>query len=665
MIALLLAVAAPEEIIVTGRGLDRDEIGDVVVIPRDRLLNRANRSLENIFGDVGGVQGFRRSDSRSSHPTSQSITLRGLGGNASSRALLILDGVPQADPFGGWVAFPAYSVDRLGSVRVTRGGGSAIWGQGALAGTVELDSATPDEAAPFNASLAYGSRESLDARAGLLQGSASRFVVASAAFARGAGFIPIVAEDRGTADRRAPYRQASGFLRGVTRIGAMTELQANLLTFDDRRDRGLANTDNHSLGIDGSLRLVGRGERRWSLLFYVQRRRFDSEFSSVDAARSASALVLDQHVPSNGWGGRGELWIAAGHALIGADLRGVSGETHEQFQFVGGQATRQRIAGGRSLTTGAFLEASAGQGPFRATLAARLDHWAISDGSLAERQLASGMTTLTRFRDRSGWVPTGRMALRWEAVSTVTLNASAYRGWRLPTLNELYRPFRAGADATAANASLDPETLLGAEVGVALKPTPQVKASLTLFTARLDGAIANVTIAHGPGVFPGVGFVSAAGNFRRRENLDSIHSRGVELDLQGKAGMIQLGLSYALVDARVRDDGLGAALNGRRPVQVPRHQLTASADWDGPKGIDAGLRARFVSTQYEDDLNSRRLASAFTVDAHASGRIARHVRLTLRGENLFDARVEATVSERGEVERATPRAIWAEFGFSL
>ncbi len=30
------------------------------------------------------------------------------------------------------------------------------------------------------------------------------------------------------------------------------------------------------------------------------------------------------------------------------------------------------------------------------------------------------------------------------------LRAAAYRGWRLPTLNELYRPFRAGADATAA-----------------------------------------------------------------------------------------------------------------------------------------------------------------------------------------------------------------------
>ena len=665
MIALLLAVAAPQEIVVTGRGLDRADSGDVVVIPRERLLGRANRSLDNILGDVGGVQGFRRSDARSAHPTSQSITMRGLGGNASSRALLVLDGVPQADPFGGWVAFPAFSAERLGTVRVTRGGGSAIWGSGALAGTVELDSVTPDDAAPLDASLGYGSRGSVDARASLLHGSNSGFMFASGAFARGDGFVPIVREDRGPADRRAPYRQGSGFVRGVIRIGAATELQANLLAFDDRRDRGLANTDNHSRGIDGSLRLVGRGSRRWSLLAYVQRRRFDSQFSSVDTARTASTLVLDQYaVPSTGWGGRGELRILP-QILIGADLRGVSGETRERFRFVAGQPTRQRVAGGRTLTAGAFAEASLGDGPLRASLAARLDRWTIRSGSLVERLIAGGSVRRSAFPDRSGWVPTGKVALRWAASPAISLGASAYRGWRLPTLNELYRPFRAGADATAANALLDPETMVGAEIGATLKPAPQVTAKLTLFAARLDDAIANVTIARGPGVFPGVGFVSAAGSYRRRENLDAIRSRGVELDLDGKTGSLGLRLSYALVDAKVRDGAIGAAFDGRRPVQVPRHSLTASADWDGPNGINAGLRARFVSAQFEDDANRRRLASAFTIDGHATARIGRHVRLTLRAENLLDARVEATVSERGDVERATPRALWAEVGFSL
>ena len=64
-----------------------------------------------------------------------------LGGNASSRALILLDGVPMSDPFFGYIPFSALAPERLESVRVTRGGGSGPFGSGALSGTIELESA--------------------------------------------------------------------------------------------------------------------------------------------------------------------------------------------------------------------------------------------------------------------------------------------------------------------------------------------------------------------------------------------------------------------------------------------------------------------------------------------------------------------------------------------
>ena len=100
----------------------------------------AKPELDQLLKDVPGVQLFRRSDARSGHPTSQGITLRALGGNASSRALLVLDGVPQSDPFGGWVNWPAYDPGSLADIRVVRGGGSVANGPGALAGTIEMTS---------------------------------------------------------------------------------------------------------------------------------------------------------------------------------------------------------------------------------------------------------------------------------------------------------------------------------------------------------------------------------------------------------------------------------------------------------------------------------------------------------------------------------------------
>src|SRR5918997_5151819 len=167
---LLLAVSlaaqpAPEPVIVvTGQGLGAargEDVYDVVAIERERLANSPSNRLEDVLRDVPGFQQFRRSDARSANPTSQGATLRALGGNASSRALLVLDGVPQSDPFGGWLSWPAYDPWRLGAVRVVRGGGSGVNGPGALAGTIELISAAPDELRPVGASMAYGSRNSI------------------------------------------------------------------------------------------------------------------------------------------------------------------------------------------------------------------------------------------------------------------------------------------------------------------------------------------------------------------------------------------------------------------------------------------------------------------------------------------------------------------------
>jgi outer membrane receptor protein involved in Fe transport len=658
--------AVGDPIIVTGRGLTEhraDLAYDVVTISRARILQSASGRLEDVLRDVGGVQSFRRSDSRSSNATNQSITLRGLGGNATSRALLILDGVPQSDPFGGWISFPAYATDRLGAIRITRGGGSALWGAGALGGTVELDSATPDQLATLIARAAYGSYDSRDTRAAVTLKGRSSFITVSGALATGDGFTPIVEDRRGPVDHAAPYRQASGAIRAVTALGATVELQANLSAFDDRRNRGASFTDNRGRGTDGSLRLVGKGKARWSLLVYGQRRRFTNQSAAINAARTSSTLTLDQYaVPSTGWGARAELVPISGDVelRLGADLRAVRGETREFYQYVAGAATRRRAAGGRSITEGAFADVTVTSGVFTANLSGRLDRWAISHGRLFEETLAGARLTDTGFTDRVGWEPTGRAAVAVRAGGGVTVRAAAYRGWRLPTLNELYRPFRAGADATAANATLSPERLTGAEAGIDWSLSSQARAHLTLFTGRLGGAIANVTIAQGPGVFPGVGFVTAAGSYRRRENLDAILTRGAELGFDLIHRPWEMHLSYAYDDARVSDNGAGRALDGLRPAQTPEHQASGTIGWTSPHEQRLSLTAREISSQFEDDLNQRTLAPALTFDATASTPIGRRFTIGLRGENLFDKRVEAAIASDGTVERALPRTLWLE-----
>ena len=259
------------------------------------------------------------------HGTEIVENLRGLGGNASSRALLILDGVPQADPFGGWVSWPGYDALNLASIRVRRGGGQPSVGAGAISGVIELDSL--QRPGDYDLSAAYGSRNSVDAKASGIFGVGEGHISASASYARGDGFSPVVARQQGSVDRGAEYQQAGLALRAVAPLSENTEIQANLRAFTDERDRGFDFSDNENSGADASIRIVNRNPDgwQWSALGYLQIRDFRARFGSVAADRNSVRLVFEQFsVPSTGLGARFEVRPPVGDKAelrIGGDWR--------------------------------------------------------------------------------------------------------------------------------------------------------------------------------------------------------------------------------------------------------------------------------------------------------------------------------------------------------
>jgi vitamin B12 transporter len=628
-------------------------------------IGNVSERLESALLKVPSMQQFRRSDARSANPTSQGVTLRGLGGNASSRALLVLDDVPQADPFGGWVSWPGYDALELRSVRVRSGAGHPGFGPGALAGIIELNSFQAGKQARATAS--YGSRNSLDVRALYATPLGNGSINSGFTYARGDGFIPIISSQRGAVDTSAKYEQAGLALRGVAPLSEQLELQASLRAFTDRRNRGLAFSDNSNGGADASLRLVQRYSRwQWSATAYAQLREFSSQFGAVPTDRSVVTPTLDQFAtPSTGNGLRFEVRPPLGEAVelrLGSEWRRTNAITKERFTFVAGVPTRLRSAGGETDSYGGFGEASLKVGDnFTLSTGGRLDRWQIDNGFRREINIGGSVRSDERFVDRSGSEWTWRGGFGWDDGSGLTFKGSAYRGWRLPTLNELYRPFRVGSDATAANEALKPERVEGGETTFAYQGFNgdlDFDISATAFYNRLSNAIANVTLGQGVGIFPGVGFVAAGGTYRQRQNLDAIVSKGIELSASLRFGAdVRIAVGYAFVDAKVRGNGVALPLSGLRPAQVPLHSGNASVVW-WVKNSSAAVTLRYIGRQFEDDANSRVLDDALTVDLSLGYALTKKLELQLRGENLFDARIEAAISSAGIIERATPRTIW-------
>lgn len=665
------AIAEPvTEVVVPGDPLPpSDQSATSVVLWRADLEAEPSGRIENALRDMPGVHQYRRADSRVAHPTSQGLTLRGLGGNASSRALVLLDGVPQVDPFGGWISWPAFDALPLEAIRIQRGGGTGANGPGALAGTIELSSTSPYERVVESSSL-VGGRGSFAERVSLSAPVGTVGTLVSASYEHGRGSIPIAPEQRGSIDRPAAYGQAGGGLGLVVPLGREVELATTGRVFHDARERGIPFSENVNQGADMSARLRWGSPRgfSWSSLAYLQRRTLRSSFASVADDRNAAFQVLDQyHVPSIGAGTRLEVSknMQALALRLGADWRVTAGRTEERYLFSDGAPTRERRAGGRSDTLGLFQESTvrlsetvvlSGGG--------RADVWSLRKGFRTDREIDGPLLSDERAPDRSGVAGTGRVGVGWLPVEGWRLRCAGYTGWRLPTLNELHRPFRIGADATAANPALAPERLWGTEAGLDFNALPGVVVSGTAFFQILEDAVANVTLAAGPGTFDTVGFVSEEGVYRQRRNVDAIRSLGAELraeldgrELVGVQGL-ELDLSYSHVDAVVRSSGAAAYLDGAPPAQLPQDTLTTQLSWLVPERVHLATTLRYAGTQFEDDERQLVLNDAWTLDAVASIYLFGGLFAVTRVENATDARVEASKTASGLVELAEPRTLW-------
>ncbi|MDJ0644251.1 MAG: TonB-dependent receptor, partial [Erythrobacter sp.] len=627
-----------ETIVVTGEGLEQAlSVGAYAVteIDREVIASSGSGRIEDVLENVAGFQQFRRSDSRSSNPSAQGVTLRALGGNATSRALVLLDGVPIADPFFGYIPLSAIAPETLSRIRVTRGGGAGPFGSGALAGTIELESADARTLGPVTGSLLINDREETEASASIASELGAGFAVASGRWDRGQGFFTTPTDQRVPASARAAFDSWSVGVRAVAPLTETIELQARGQVFHDARTLRFDGADSTSEGQDASIRIVGRGAWQFEALGYVQTRNFSNRVISS----TRFVQVLDQrNTPSTGLGGKVEIRppLSDAHEVrIGVDYRLTEGELQEDAFSAFTQALRERRrAGGTNRNLGFFVEDDWSIGPLLLTGGLRADRTSIRDGFFRAVDANGALVGETIAPNRSDWALSWRTGALFYASRRLEFRASAYTGLRLPTLNELYRPFVVFPVVTQANAALENERLEGFEIGLDWQPVNEVVLSLTAFDNEVENAIANVTLEP---------------NLRQRQNLPAIDAQGIEATLAAALGALSFDASLAFTDATINGQGPSLALDGNRPPQTPEFAASATLAWRPAAGWRLAGTLRHTSAQFEDDQETDRLAPATTLDLFAQAPVWNELSLVFRAENLFDETV-ITRNSRGAID---------------
>ena len=502
-----------EEITVTATRKETrlsDTPASVVVIGRETLETSAAATVDDALRQVPGFTLFRRAGSRTANPTTQGVSLRGLGASGASRALVLDDGVPLNDPFGGWIYWGRLSRLAIERVEVLRGGASDLYGSGAMGGVVQFIRRNDDAA---TAEVSYGQQSTANGQLFVARKIGEWRGAISADLLRTGGYVLVEPSQRGAVDRAADSRHVSVDAT-VARAGVF--LRAS--HYDESRNNGTPLQVN-----DTTIRQLTAGADlgAFSLRAYASDQDYRQTFSAVAADRESERLTVDQRVPSTGRGASVQWFappIAGKHVLIaGGDVRNVEGTTDEGAV---------RVSGGQTISA-AYVEDLIALTPrLSATAALRLDHW----------------------RD-TAWSP--RATLLFRANDRLAFTAAAYRAFRAPTLNELIRGFRVGNVLTLPNEDLGPERLSAVEAGVRSGPL-----RATLFSMTTTDTIANVTLSATPLLIT-----------RQRQNFGSSRSRGVELDVEQRFGANwAIDAGWLSTDARLS--------SGKRPPQVPRHQAT-------------------------------------------------------------------------------------------
>ncbi|HEY0701687.1 MAG TPA: TonB-dependent receptor [Candidatus Acidoferrales bacterium] len=621
-----------------------------VELTREDLQDTPALTLDDALRQVPGFSLYRRFSSRTANPTTQGISLRGLGANGSSRALVLQDGIPLNDPFGGWVFWDRVPSESVSSVEIAQEGASSLYGSDALGGVVQFIS-RPADPGVISLETSYGNQNTpqLSLWAG---GQKGQWVGTFAAEVFNTdGYILIPENDRGPVDVRAGSRHGTVDAMIGRKFGKDSEIFARGWYLDETRGNGTPlQTNDTKLGQGALGTNLGLGSYGvLTLRFYADVQTYRQGFSSVTsvlATRDTETQTDLQTVPSQGVGGSAVWSKQFGKrqtVVAGYDQHEEIGASHD-IQFTAGVPSANQSSGGRQRTVGFFGEDLIQLAPrWLLSLSARVDHWSNYDAATIRIPFATGVPSDTEFADRSQNAFSPRATLRHQINSNISWDASIYRAFRAPSLNELYRSFRQGNTLTNSNAFLTAEHLTGGDAGVSVNTLERhLEFRGTFFYNQIINPVANVTctalatpVPDCPGPIPNT-------IVRIRQNLGRTSAPGFELG--GTAHFthdFELSIGYQFVDSKVSSFPASPALVGLWIAQVPHNALTFQARYSNPHVVTFSIDGRMIGKQFDDDLNSFPLGRFFVMDVIASRSIGHGVEFFGAAENLFNVKYAA------------------------
>lgn len=606
-----------------------------VSVPQSQLQITAAPALDDKLRQIPGFELFRRTSSLEANPTTQGISLRGLGSTAASRTLLVNDLIALNDPFGGWIHWneiPALAVER---VEVARGGGSDLYGSSAIGGVVNLVTTPPQpNIQRFGFNSGYGGENTPFADA-LWTGGARKFsALAAGGILRTDGYILTAPSQRGAVDVRSNVHYQNGRVEIAKALAPSAAVFLRGNVYNEARSNGtpLQRNATRLWRYVAGAAFTPAAAGTFALRLYGTDEHYRQSFSAIAPGRATERQTRLQRTPAQEVGAAAQ-WNKSVSAhwilLAGADTRDVRA-TDREVPIAQGLPNGLSDTSARQRETGAYVEALFDRGPWSMAFSVRGDRFSNLD-TVQTVIDSKGGSTIKSFPDRSENVGDPRLGIVRRIGANVALSASGFRAFRSATLNELYRTGQVGQEITLPNADLKSERATGAEGGLLFElPSHNTALRASYFFTEVNRPITALTLSATPTQIT-----------KQRENLGQLQSQGISLDFDTRpTAWMTLTGGYQYANATVTQFKSQPGLVGKWLPQVPRNTGTAQLTLNKRAWGTIAVSARGSGRQYDDDQNLFLLRSFFRFDVYAEHDFGSHLRLYATVENIADRPIQ-------------------------
>lgn len=557
------------------------------VVSEDEIKATPAQTVDDVLRTVPGVN-MPLSTAVNSGVQSQRLSMRGLGG---TRALVLLDGVPMHDPFYGTVEWQKVPLDTLRQAEVVRGANASLFGNYAVGGTINLITRSVDESL-VRLESSYGTnatqKQSLTIDQLLTDKLNAR--VSHHRFSTNGTYRQIVPgaidvpgwNDTAVTSARIEYKPSditSAYFKAST--SQVDVSSGTKLSYVKRDIADFASGIQHALTQSSLL----------SATAFHQHETMRIASSGTIGNREAEYVSNDSHIPGNASGASLEYSLQRKGALpflsVGIDVQDMEADEDGIGYNRNGQPILHDVVTGHQRFAGIFGQMSwQPTNRLEVLTSARVDYFQNDRGA---KRVVGGEETLYPSATSTQLDP--RVSFRYGTSARTALRGAAYRGFKAPTLRELYRDTQSGITKLLANPYLEPETLVGADLGFEWAAS-RAHVEVNVFRNDIEGLQVRTAV---PGQGP---------NVVRNENVGKGRSQGLEFMTDVRLSQrFSVNAGYTYSDSKIVENKVDPTVEGKQIPDVAKHYGTLALRFRAARGTAIDLRGRVLSRSYGEPAN--------------------------------------------------------------